>query len=154
MINPEPVNFTASFLTHMKKKIFDNLGNPIETISYSSSVLNTTYLKPRIIIDIVEDNKMREPKIINFSETNRLEKYGLCVVTIPISKAESWYRGQKVRVALISLKDPGIKMFKKLRPAGYSGRNKITFKVDEANHRIKMLCPRVNPMGESEWVNY
>lgn len=144
------MNFTASWLTFYKRRIFDDLGNGIESMHYETTTYPFIYLKPIVTYDIIDKEKLRMPVIIEIKDFKKLEKYGFKVISIPVNKEEAWMSLQKLRIALVRMNDPSSSIFKALKKSPDSATRVI---VDEANLLIKLIGPKVNKKGESEWIS-
>lgn len=130
-------------------KLLDELGSPIFTIQYSKEIYPYSFKKPVVTFDIIEDIKIEKEPVIKKVGFNNLEKYGLCIVKIPLDKNERWGRHIPFRIELVRLTNPLATHYRKLL-SSYSGSNVI---IDEANLKAKLISDRVNKKGESEWMD-
>lgn len=144
------MNFTASFLTHVKKRILDDLGNPIESLHYTSEIYSMRYSPPTIIYDIFTKTS-KEPMYTEVYDLKKLEKYGFCILSIPLNTKEAWLPKQKTKFVLAKLTDPNIRFYKKIS-SNNMGHHHIRILIDEANSRMKVFCDKINPEGQSDWL--
>jgi hypothetical protein len=142
-------NFTASFLTHMNKKILDELGNPISTITYETKMYPLKYNPPTIVFDFLEPEGVKQ-SVIKEIGLKALDKLGFCLCSRAPPKEWGWSKLMK-QLYLLRIGSIEEKYAYKIKSTTNMKKSIILF--DEANLKIKLVSPRANPQGEGPWID-
>lgn len=148
------MNYTASFLTFVEKKIFDELDLPILTIKYTPEVYPYKYFPPTITYNSLEiQEKEIEPiyKILN--TIKEVEAAGLELISVAISKDMAWIT--KSQRSMFALKRrgsiPGPTEKKIIVMPAHQDACKV--QLDEANLKVRLVSRKAGPNGVGPWIS-
>jgi len=141
------VNFTASFLAHMKKDILDELGHPILTIRKIGETYQFKYQPPSIKFDIFVKEQEVEAAIIEITNILKLDDIGYILSSIPVPKPSRWSTHQRNQFILL-MKGHALGYVKKYKrfPDGY------LVEYDEANLKARLIGKYADIGGVGQWV--
>lgn len=147
------MNFSASFLSFMNKKIFDELGHPIDTVSYETKKYPLSYHKPYIEFDILKKEKiLKEPIIKNIREFKNVEEsLGFIVISVPISPGEKWFKGQRVMYLLVRKNSYEATKYRRTNYIEAS-KGQHYCEYDSANNRVRLVGAKAGRAGAGPWL--
>lgn len=147
------MNFTSQYLFRLKRRILDNSGNPIDTISYSDEKCPFFYVVPALDYNIMETKKqMKAPVLRESKDIAELKNWGLAICSIPVGNRKKYYTRQKDFYFVIkSGQMPvGGVTINKLEGATVKGRHYLLY--DDANEIVKLIGPNAGILGEGPWI--
>ena len=140
-------NFCASYLKYIGSEIFDELGNPVNTICYTDEIYPVRYSKPSIIYDFLEAEGEKKSIVKELKGIKHVEKlgYSLCSVMPP---REWGWKGNAKAVILVKTGGVDERYAKRLKDM----RNCVIL-FDEANLRLKLIGAKAGINGEGPWID-
>lgn len=147
------MNFTSQYLFRLKRRILDNSGNPIDTISYSDEKSGNFYVPPALVFNIMETRRLMKPSVLRDSkDVTELKDFGLSICSIPVDKRKKYYKGQKDFYFMFKTGQMpiGAIVITKLEGAHTKGRHYLLF--DDANELVRLMGPNAGPLGEGQWI--
>lgn len=145
-------NFTACYLHCLKRKILDDLGNPITSVKYSDEKVGCIYIMPYLEYNAIENHLvLRNPILRETQDFKELKNSGLGIYILPITdKSRKVYRNQKEFMIIAKIGSAPVGAMK-LDNFNTNKRKEHKIVIDDANRLVKLVGPNAGPHGEGKW---
>lgn len=147
------MNFTSQYLFRLKRRILDNFGNPIDTITYIDEPNSLFFYPPSLDYNIIETRRnLNTPVLRESKDLIQLKDEGFLVCSVEVNQRKKFFPKQRefYFICRIGQVPVGARVISKFEGNNQRGQHYILY--DDANKMFKLMGQNAGPMGEGQWI--